>query len=106
MRISDWSSDVCSSDLIVEAGIVAEAHRRRVAAMLAADAELDVLAHAAAALGGQLDQFADAGLIDGDEGIALEDAGLEVIFHEQRGIVAADAERGLGQVVGDRKSVV
>src|SRR3546814_13136785 len=84
MRISDWSSDVCSSDLIVEAGIVAEAHRRRVAAMLAADAELDVLAHAAAALGGQLDQFADAGLIDGDEGIALADAGLEVILHEQR----------------------
>src|SRR3546814_17311576 len=71
MRISDWSSDVCSSDLppislfrlqrrlrrreerdghavgrgadVIEADFLAEMDARRVAAMFAADAELDAV---------------------------------------------------------------
>src|SRR3546814_17129746 len=59
MRISDWSSDVCSSDLAAEA-----------LAVFAAVAE----AHAA-----PYDRRADAGLVD-----ALADLGLLVAVEEER----------------------
>src|SRR3546814_9641896 len=56
MRISDWSSDVCSSDLPQP---LAKPDRGRVAAMLAADAELDTGPGLAPARRRDLDQFAD-----------------------------------------------
>ena len=68
--------------------------------MLAADAELDAGAGGAAALGGNGDQLADALDIDADEGIARIDALLDIGPQEPPRVVAADAERGLGQVVG------
>ena len=68
--------------------------------MLAADAELDVRTRLAAALGGKPDQFADAVLVDRHEGIGFEQAARRIGTEEGAGIVAADAERGLRQVVG------
>ena len=45
---------------VVEADLLAEGDRGRIAAVLAADAELDVRPRRAAALGGDADQLADA----------------------------------------------
>ena len=84
---------------VVEPEPVAERDRLRLAAVLAADAELEVLARAAAALDRDLHQVADAVLVDRLERVALEDAGLEVVREEAAGVVAGEAERGLRQVV-------
>ena len=54
----------------------------------------------AAALGADLDEFADAVLIDGDERVDLDDLRVEVVAEDGRGIVAREAETGLRQVVG------
>ena len=53
---------------------MAEGDRLRLAAVLAADAELEVGTHAAAALDGELHQVADALLVDRLERVALEHA--------------------------------
>src|SRR5215471_14753606 len=63
---------------VVEPGLVAEEHRRRVAAVLAANAELELGAHLAAALAGDLDQLAHALGIERGEWVVLEDAALLV----------------------------
>jgi hypothetical protein len=68
--------------------------------MLAADAELDVRARRPAPLGRDLDQLADALDVEADERIAREDALVDVGRQEAPGVVAADAEGGLRQVVG------
>ena len=47
-----------------------------------------------------LDQLADALVVERDEGVVLEDAALLVVLQERAGVVAAEAEGGLGQVVG------
>src|SRR3984957_6034149 len=85
---------------VVEPDLVAERDRSRVAAVLAADAELELRAYLAAALGRDPHQFADAIAIDRDERIDRQDALAGVDAEEARRIVAADAERGLGEVVG------
>ena len=59
--------------------------------MLAADAELDAGAGLAAALGGELDQFADTVLVDGDEGVGFQQALGGVGAEEGGGVVAANA---------------
>src|SRR5260221_930609 len=79
---------------------MAEEDRGRIAAMLAADAELDVGTRLAAAFAGDLDQLTYAFDIERGEGVVLEDAALLVLLEEARGIVAAEAEGGLGEVVG------
>ena len=56
---------------VVEPSLLAEGDRGRIAAVLAADAELDVRARRAAALGGDADQFADAVLVERDERVVL-----------------------------------
>src|SRR3546814_20603218 len=99
MRISDWSSDVCSADLlsstllqrrlrrreprdrhavrrradVIEPQPLAKPDRGRVAAMLAADAELDTGPGLAPARRRELDQFADAPDIDADERVGRID---------------------------------
>ena len=79
---------------------MAEFDRGRVAAMLAADADLELAAHLAAALDADPHQFADALLIDRDEGIGRQNAARGVDAEERGRVVATDAERGLRQVVG------
>lgn len=86
--------------------------------MFAANAKLDAWAGLAPAFGGKLDQFAYTLDIDADEGITGEDALVHILGQEPASIVTADADRGLGKVVGaegekfadfrdlDRKSVV
>ena len=68
--------------------------------MLAADAELDVRPRLAAALGGDLHEFADAFLIERHERIGRQDALGRVGAEERGGVVARDAERRLRQIVG------
>src|SRR5207253_4918983 len=72
----------------------------RIAAMLAADADLEVRPRLASALHADLDELADAVAIDRDEGIDLQNALGDVGRQEARGIVTADAVSGLRQIVG------
>src|SRR5438552_2614847 len=59
---------------VIEAGVVTEGHRGRIAAVFAADANLELAPRPPAALDPDLHQFADALAIDGDERIGGEDA--------------------------------
>ena len=61
---------------VVEADLVAELDGLRIAAMLAADAHLEVGAGVASLGRGHLHQLPNARLIEGGEGILLEDAVL------------------------------
>src|SRR6478735_5877346 len=85
---------------VVQTGLVAEEHRGRIAAMLAADADLERGPGLAAALAADLDQLADALDVERGERVVLQDAALLVLLEEGRRIVAAEAEGGLRQVVG------
>src|SRR5262249_22272296 len=74
---------------VVEAEAMAEAHRTRIAAVFAADADLQTFALGAAALDGDAHQLADAFFVDRLERIARID--LEVVHvrnQEAAGIVA------------------
>ena len=68
--------------------------------MLAADAELQFRRRGAAALDREGHQLADAGLVQALERVGGEDVGLEVGVEELARIVAREAERHLGEVVG------
>jgi hypothetical protein len=68
--------------------------------MLAANAELEAGPHLAAALGRDPHQLADAVAVDGDERIDGKNALGRINAEKARGVVAADAEGGLRQVVG------
>src|SRR5580704_5113978 len=85
---------------VVETDLVAERDRGGVAAVLAANAELDVGPHLAAALDRDAHQFADTLAIESDERIDREDTLGRVDAEEARSIVAGNAERRLGEVVG------
>ena len=67
--------------------------------MLAADAELEVVSRLAAALGGDAHELADAVAVDGDERIGGQNALGGIDAEKARGVVAADAERGLREIV-------
>ena len=84
---------------VVQAHLVAELHGGGVAAVLAADAQVQVGTGLAAHLGGHLHQLAHADLIQAGEGIALVDLVVVVGGQELAGIVTAEAEGHLGQVV-------
>src|SRR3546814_269283 len=73
---------------------------RRVTAVLAADAELDVGARFAPAFGREVDQLPDAFDVEADERVGQEDALVDILRQEAARIVAADADRRLRQVVG------
>ena len=84
---------------IVEAGSVAEFHRGRVAAVFAADAELESGLGLAAQLHRHFNQPADALLVNARERVVLEDLLRIVVLQELAGVVAGEAESHLGQVV-------
>src|SRR5277367_5859106 len=78
---------------------MAEFYGIGIAAMFAADAELDVGSRLAAFRDGDLHKLADAGLVNRGERIFLHDLRFLIRAEETAGIVAAHAERGLRQVV-------
>ena len=61
---------------------MAERDRGRIAAVLAADADLEMLADLAAALDADLDQRADAVAVDRHERIARQDAARDIDAEE------------------------
>src|SRR6266545_1547133 len=85
---------------IVKTDLVAEDDGGGVAAMLAADAELDVAPGGAPLVAPHFDQLSDAVLIEGDEGVLGKESGLDVEGKELACIVPGEAESGLRQVVG------
>ena len=68
--------------------------------MFPANAELDAVTLPPPAFGGHFDQLAHAVDVEADEGVAGEDTLVDIGREEARGIVAADAQRRLRQVVG------
>src|SRR4029077_11134817 len=88
---------------VIKADLVTERHRGRIAAVFAANAELELLPHFAAALGGNADQFADAVAIERYERIARQNAFGRVNAQKACRIVAADAECGLREIVGAKR---
>src|SRR5579883_219369 len=85
---------------IVEPSRVAECDRSRIAAMLAADADLELVAHGTPALDTDANELADAFAIDRHEWIRRQDATRHVRAEEARRVVAADAEGRLRQIIG------
>src|SRR6266850_1607450 len=78
-----------------EPDLVEEMHRRRVAAMLAADAELDVGARLLSALDAHGDEVADAVHVDRGERIPFKDLLVLVNLQELADVVSREAERQL-----------
>jgi hypothetical protein len=85
---------------VVEVDFVAELDGLWIAAMLAANADFEVGPRIAPFGYGHLHQLPHASLIEGGEGILLEDAKLEIGRQEVVDVVARDAVGGLRQVVG------
>src|SRR5262249_47660947 len=85
---------------VVQAQLVAEADAVGVAAVLAADADLDVVPAGPAALDPNFHQLADALEVDRLERVARHNVVFDVIADEAAVIVPAHAQAGLGQVVG------
>src|SRR5262249_32652391 len=85
---------------VVQADLVAEDHAGRVAAVLAADADLQLRPDRPAALDRQPHQLAHPLLVDGRERVAGDDVrllGVGVDGDERRVVVPADAQGCLGQ---------
>mmetsp|Transcript_37749 Transcript_37749/g.118185 ORF Transcript_37749/g.118185 Transcript_37749/m.118185 type:complete len:920 (-) Transcript_37749:644-3403(-) len=85
---------------VVEAGAVEEGHGLRVAAVLAADADLHARAHGAALRGGVVHELPDALGVEDLEGVVREHAVLHVVRQEGAGVVAGVAEGHLCEIVG------
>src|SRR5690242_18917287 len=85
---------------VVQPDVVTERDGGRIAAMFAADADLQRWPRLAAALDADLDELADALAVERDERIDLQNALGDIGAKEARGIVAADAVGGLRQIVG------
>ena len=68
--------------------------------MLAADPDLESRSRLAAAGDTDLHQLADAFAVERDERIDLQNALGDLGAEKARGVVAADAVGGLGQIVG------
>ena len=67
--------------------------------MFAADAELDVGTRGAALFNGDLDELADAFLVETGEGVLGEHFAFHVRIQEAAHVVTADPQRGLRQIV-------
>src|SRR5260221_1130058 len=78
---------------------MAELHGIGVAAVFAADAELDAGAGLVALRRRDLDELADAGLVNRGERILLHDLVLRVGTEERTRVVTRHAEAGLREVV-------
>ena len=84
---------------VVDADRVEELDGLRIAAVLAADAAHQVVAEGTALVHADLHQLADGLLVDGLERVGIQDLVAEVVTHEGADVVAAEAERHLGEVV-------
>ena len=85
---------------VVERDLMAERDRRGISAVLAADADLQLLPRLPATLDADLHQFADAFGVDGDERVTGDDPALSIDPEEARRIVARNSERRLRKVIG------
>src|ERR1051326_7156252 len=85
---------------VIEPDLVAEGDRGGIAAVLAANAELDIGPHLLPALDRDAHQFAHAVAIERDERIDRQDALARVDAEEARRVVAGNAEGRLGELVG------
>ena len=85
---------------IIQSNVVAEHDRGGIAAVLAADAQVDVGVGGPAPAAGVVDQAAHAVLVQLGEGIELIDLLLIVGVQEFAGVVPRETEGHLGQVVG------
>src|SRR3989475_5346685 len=83
---------------VIQAHVVTELHRRRLAAVLSTDADLELGPRSPAELDRQLDEFADAFLIEHLERVVLQDAVLHVERQEPARVGARQAEGGLREV--------
>src|SRR5262249_57932563 len=79
---------------------MAEGYRRRIATVLAANADLQFCANFAASIDTYFDQLAYAQLINRDERIGRKYAARGIDAEETRRVIARNPEGGLGQVVG------
>src|SRR5690606_8395568 len=82
-----------------EPDFLTEADRGGIAAMLPADAQLDVGPSRPALLGRHAYQFPHALDVERNEGVLVDDAFLPVDFQEGRGVIAGYAEGRLRQVI-------
>ena len=78
---------------------VAELHAVRITAVFAANAQLDVWTGRAALGNGGGDELAHTRLVERGERVLLEDLVLRVGHEEVAHVIAADAQRGLRQVI-------
>src|SRR5436190_15784721 len=85
---------------VIERNLVAERDRSGVAAVLAADPDLELRLRLPTALDADPHQFAHALAVDGDERIARENPARHVGAEKARGVAAANAEGGRRQVGG------
>src|SRR3954469_15875594 len=95
----DWHPERRAAH-IGEPDAMAELHAARFATVFAADAQLDVRTRLAAQIACQLHELADTGLVDRCKRILLHDFQLLITAQERPRIIAAHAERCLGQVIG------
>src|ERR1700691_5475230 len=84
---------------ISESDAMTEFHGIRIAAVFAADAELDVGTRLATFRDGDFHELANAGLVNRVERIFLHDLRFLICAEETAGIVTAHTERGLREVV-------
>ena len=84
---------------VVKARLVAELNRGRVAAVLATDADLEFRPRFAALGHTHLNELAHALLVQGLEGILLDDIVLGIVINEFCRVVAGEPVGGLGQVI-------
>src|SRR5690606_20510629 len=82
---------------VVEADSMAEIDTGGIAAVLSADAHLQVGAAAASLLHAHPDQFADALLVNGLERVLLQDPFLQVNREERSDVVPAEPKGHLGE---------
>src|SRR5205823_4097178 len=84
---------------VIEPDLMAKRNRRRIAAVLAANAELQPGPGCTPALGGDAHQFADALHIQRNERVVFEYPEPLVSPDKARGVVPRKAEDRLGQIV-------
>src|SRR4029077_10540776 len=85
---------------VIQPNLVAERDGGGIAAMLAANADLEIGPRLAAARNRDLDEFPDAVAIDRNKRIDLQNSLGDVGAKESGGVVAADAIGRLRQIVG------
>src|SRR5208337_2186589 len=85
---------------IVKAELCAELDRRRFAAVLSADPDLDGRTGRAALLHRQLHELPNAFAIQHRKRVLLQDAFRKIRGQNGANVVARETERGLGEIVG------